>query len=199
MDNFYIALGIISGLLIVIADIPYAIDSLKGKTKPHRITWGTICLLNIIAIANQSASGARGSVGFFVGAAFATFLIFLISIFKGTGGYAKLDIACLAGVIIGLWLWYIFDSPSASIYANFIVATFAMLPTIQKAYKYPQTETKITWILGAISAAFAVWAVNSSNLILYLLPVYSVLVQLFIYTILTVRVSKNYQKSNSIE
>ncbi len=187
MTNIYLTLGILSGLLIIVADIPYALDSLKGKTKPHRITWGTICLLNIIGIANQAASGAKGSLGLFIGMALATAVIFAISLFKGVGGHTKLDIACLIGAGLGLLLWYALKTPTASIIANLFVATFAMIPTLQKAYVAPGSETRITWLIGTLAACLGILAVNSSSGILYVMPVYAALSQLAVYLILVLK------------
>lgn len=179
--------GILSGLLVIIGDIPYIIDSIKRKTTPHRVTWFIVFLLNVIAFANQSASGATDSLGLVIGGIIATFSVFLVSIWRGTGGYSRLDIMSLIGAGIGLILWYIFNTPLASIIANIVVATIALVPTYRKTYLDPASETKITWLIGAISAFFGCLAVGSFNVVLLLLPFYSFVVQLGLYILMNVR------------
>jgi hypothetical protein len=95
----FVALGILSGLVIVSGDVTYIIDAYKARTTPHRITWFIFTVLNIIDFANQAASGATNSLWLFAGAALATSIIFIISLFRGVGGYTKRDILILTGAL----------------------------------------------------------------------------------------------------
>lgn len=153
-------LGILSGLLIIVADIPYIWNALKRKTQPHRVTWFIIFLINLIALANQHASGAKSSLLYFIGATLITFIVFIISLFNGVGGFKKLDIIVLVGAVLGLFIWYLTDSPTASVVANTLVALIGIIPTFVKTYNHPESETKITWLIGTISALLAVISVG---------------------------------------
>lgn len=179
--------GALSGLLLIIADIPYIINAYKRKTQPHRVTWFIVFVLNVISLANQAASGATSSLLFIVGGVIATFSVFLISIPRGVGGHSKLDIAVLAGAIMGLILWSLLDTPLASILANIVVASIALVPTYKKAYLNPKSETKSTWLIGSISAIFAILSVGKLDYVLLLLPVYSLLAQAGLFAILEIR------------
>jgi hypothetical protein len=180
-------LGILSGLLIIVADIPYIWNAYRGKTQPHRVTWFIIFLINLIGLANQHASGAKSSLLYFVGATFITFLVFLISLFNGVGGYKKLDILVLAGAMLGLLIWYLTNSPTASVIANTAVALIGIIPTFVKAYHHPGSETKITWLIGTISALFAVISVGKLSFALLLIPVYATVQQASLFALIEIR------------
>lgn len=184
---FLTLLGILGGLLIVIADIPYAVNAYKRKTHPHRVTWLIIVLLNAISIANQSASGAKNSLLFFIGATAITSIVFVISLFRGVGGYSKLDIVVLAGALSGLALWQILGSPLASIIANVAGLSIAFIPTFMKAYYDPASETKITWIIGAVSTTLTGLSVGKLDYALLIMPVFSTFQQASLWLLIEIR------------
>ena len=184
---FFTVLGLLGGLLIIVADIPYAINGYRRKTRPHRITWFTIFIFNAINLANQGASGAKNSLLFFIGATFITFIVFLVSVFNGVGGYSKRDLAVLAGIGAGLVLWWVLDTPVASIITNILVLSIAFIPTFVKAYHDPKSETKITWFIGAISSTLTAISVGKLDYILLALPLYATIQQASLFILLEIR------------
>lgn len=181
---FFTLLGVISSIVFLVGDWPYITDTIKGTTKPERVTWGTVFLLNAIGFANQLASGAGNSLWLFGAAVLATGTIFGLSIFKGVGGHTNLDIFTIVVALLGLVLWIIFDSPTFSIVATLIVGIVALLPTFAKAKKQPETETKITWLLGSISALLATISVGTLDWRLLVLPINATILQAYMVYIL---------------
>ena len=179
--------GLLSGILIVIADMPYIWNALKRRTHPHRVTWFIIFVVNAIGLANQHASGAKSSLFFFIGATLITFLVFVASLYNGVGGFTKLDAVTLLGAIIGLVIWQLLKSPLFSVVANTVVAMMAIVPTFVKAYHQPKSETKITWLIGSISSLLAVIAVGKLDLALLLLPIYGTLQQASLFALIEIR------------
>jgi hypothetical protein len=167
-------LGILSALVFLAGDVPYLSDTIKGKTKPHRITWGVVTLLNVIGFANQWASGASNSLWLFGAGVLMVGAIFIASLWKGVGGHTRQDMVSLTISLIGVGLWLIFDSPLLSILANILVAAVALLPSYAKAKRAPETETGIAWIGGAVSSLLAAISVGELNPQLLLLPVAAV-------------------------
>jgi hypothetical protein len=184
----YTILGILGGLLALISNIPYIRDILKKTTKPHRVTWGIFFLLNIIFLGNQLAAGATSSIWLVIAFTLSTLIIFSLSLKYGVGGTTKLDVMILIGSLVGVGLWQILQAPIASVLANLVVATIAAIPTYRKAWLQPQTETKLSFLLGTIAAAFTVVSVGGMSLVLLLLPIYSVVYNGSIYLILTKRI-----------
>jgi hypothetical protein len=180
-------LGILSALIFLLCDTPYLSDTIKGKIQPHRVMWGVVLLLNIVGFANQYAAGARNSLWLFGAGALMTGAIFLASLKNGVGGYAKLDIFSLAVAIIGIVLWQTFNSPILSVLANVLVAIIALVPAFVKARKYPETENGIAYIGGLTSSLLAAISVGKIELILLLLPITSVLLQVYMVYLLYAR------------
>jgi hypothetical protein len=139
-------IGLLGGILIIVADTPYAWNAFKRKTKPHRTTWFIIALINAINLANQHASGAKSSLLFFIGATAITFIVFLASLYNGTGGFAKLDIVVLIGALLGLIIWHVLQSPVASVIAvgklDFALLLFPTYATLQQAALFALIEVR---------------------------------------------------------
>ncbi len=191
---FFAALGVISSIIFLIGDWPYITDTIKGKTKPERVTWGTVFMLNSIGFANQLASGANNSLWLFGAAVLATGTIFILSIFKGVGGHTNLDIFTIVVALLGLALWIIFDSPTFSIVATLVVGIVALLPTFAKAKIHPETETKITWLLGSVSAFLTTISVGVLNWRLLVLPLNATILQAYMVYILYFQTRKAMAK-----
>lgn len=173
-------IGVFSALIFISGDIPYILDTLARKTKPQRVTWGVVFLLNTIGFANQYASGAINSLWLFGAGVLVTGLIFLLSLKRGVGGHSKLDIFSILAALLGLALWALFNSPLLSILANVLIATVALIPTMVKAKEHPETETKIAWLAGAVSAVLASISVGTLSFALLVLPVVSAVLQAYI-------------------
>lgn len=180
-------LGVLSAIIFILGDIPYLLDTIKGRIKPHRVTWGVVCLLNIIGFANQYAAGARNSLWLFGAAVVMTGAIFFASIKNGVGGRSKLDILALVTSLLGIVLWQVFDSPLLSVLANVFVAVVCLIPAFAKARKYPETENGIAYLAGAVSALLAAISVGEVDFVLLILPVTSAILQAYMSYLLYIR------------
>ena len=180
----FTVLGLLSAFIFIIGDIPYLLDTIKKTTQPQRITWGIVFLLNSIGFANQLASGAEDSLWLFGAAVLMTGLIFFASLWHGVGGKSKQDLVVLVIGLVGVALWAIFDDPVLSIVANMIAGIVALIPTFIKASKKPESETKITWLFGTISAVLAAFAVGEIDWQLLILPVNAAILQGFMVYLL---------------
>lgn len=183
----FTALGILSAIIFLLGDIPYLSDTIRGKIKPHRVSWGVIFLLNAIGFANQYAAGARNSLWLFGAAVLMTGAIFVASLKNGVGGKTKLDIFSLVTSLIGVLLWQAFDSPILSVLANVVVAIVALLPTFAKAKKNPETENGIAYAAGAVSSLLATISVGEWDWVLLILPLTSTILQVYMSYLLYIR------------
>lgn len=190
-------LGILSALIFLACDAPYLYDAIKGTIKPHRVTWGVVTALNAIGFANQFASGARNSLWLFGAGTLMTGAIFIASLKNGVGGHTRQDIVALVASLFGIALWFVFKSPLFSIFANAFVAVVALVPSFAKAKKAPETETKIAWSGGTISALLATISVGSLNWRLLLLPAASTLLQTYMVYLLYIRPTRSVQSKKS--
>jgi hypothetical protein len=183
--------GILSAVIFIAGDLPYVINTYKGKTKPHRVTWGIVALMNSIGFANQYASGASNSLWLFGTRAAVCIIIFLGSIRNGMGGGSKADVAALSVSLLGVVLWATLHSPIYSILASAVADISALLPTFAKAKKHPETETKIAWLVGGFSSLLATISVGKLDWKLLLLPGLAVILQAYMAYILYIQTAKH--------
>jgi hypothetical protein len=164
--------AIISAITMLLAGPPYLIDILKGKTKPHRMTWLIWSVLGAIAFSSQLGLGAHWSLVYSALNAAGNLAVFLLSLKYGVGGWEKHDVVMLLTAIAGIAVSLVAKTPLYAL-VGVIVANFAgSILTIHKAYLTPSTETPITWFLLGTSSLFGVFAVGSLNIDLLLFPFY---------------------------
>ncbi len=109
-------------------------------------------------------------------AGFLPLLVFLAS-FSNRQSFWKLslfDVACGALSIVALIVWGVVDSPRLAILLAALGDGFASLPTVIKAWRYPETETGVTYIASFVSVllvipSIPVWNIENSAFQIYLL------------------------------
>ncbi len=176
-------LVIISSLIITIGVTAYIRDTIAGITKPNRVSW----LIWSIAplIATFAALDAKADIWATMRVFLAGFLpmLVLIASFINKNSYWKLtkfDLICGLFAILAIIVWLIVDSPRLAIILAATGEGFASLPTIRKAWKFPESETGIAYIASGLSAllvlpAIPVWNIENATFQLYLLAVNIVL------------------------
>lgn len=177
-------LGILSSVVFLIGDTPYLLDTIHGKIKPQRITWGIVSLINGINFFNQMASGATNSLWLYGAGTLMTGAIFLAALKNGVGGFAKLDIFSLTASLLGIILWQALDSPWFSILINIGIALVSIIPTAVKAARDPESENGLAYIGGVISCVLAIISVGKLDWMLIILPVAGAVIQLGIIYII---------------
>ncbi len=170
-------LVILSVLISLTGNIAYIRDTLAGRTKPNRVSWGLWATAPIIATVAALSAQADGwaTVRIFV-SGFTPLLVFCAS-FLNPNAYWKLgkfDFICGAFGVIGLVLWVVVGSPQLAILFLAIADGFACIPTLTKAWKHPETETGLAYITSLIAAiiilpSITVWNIENSAFQIYLL------------------------------
>lgn len=156
----------------------------RGKSKPNLVTWGLWAFTPLVATGAALSANADGwaTVRTFM-SGFVPLLVFLFA-FIVRQSYWKLtrfDYVCGGLSIIGLLVWLGADSPLLAILLLAGADLLATLPTIIKAWKYPETETLYTYFIGLFAAiivmpAIPVWNIENSAFQIYLLLANTVLV-----------------------
>lgn len=107
---------------------------------------------------------------------FMPLLIFLAS-FINRQGYWKLtlfDILCGVSSLLALIVWGLVDSPRLAILLAATGDGFATLPTVRKAWSYPETETGLAYIMSFFAVlivipSIPVWNIENASFQVYLL------------------------------
>lgn len=170
MISYKIILGFITVVLAFLGYIPYIIDVIKGKTKPHAFSWFVWVVLEITAFSIQFINGAgagswvTGFTGFFC------ILIFLLSIFKGTKEFPLADWLAFFGALSALTLWLLLKNPAASVILITITDALAFLPTFRKTYFHPHQETALMYLTAGTKFFISLFALDSFTFVTALYP-----------------------------
>jgi hypothetical protein len=154
----------LGSLLSAAGTIPYAIETIRGKTKPRIVTWFTWALLTAIAGCAALADRQFGATLFaFIGTA-ATGTVVLIGLRYGDRTFGRLDVMCVFGVLVGLALWLWFQLAAIAIWAAIVVDFVGLIPTIAHAWRKPGEETAKTFVLVGLGGLLTtvVIAVNGA-------------------------------------
>ena len=163
-------LVVISALLLFWGGYDYLRDTLAGKTKPNRVSWSLWALAPLISLGAAFDADAdvwafiRVLVGGIVPA-----VIFLAS-FINKNSYWRLgrfDWFCGGLSLVALFFWQFADSPLVAVLLATTANTFASVPTFIKAWNYPETESRLIFIMSFLSAvliipAIPVWTIANS-------------------------------------
>jgi hypothetical protein len=154
-------IGQVAGVLAIIQVIPYLISIFRGHTKPERMTYFIWFVVDTLSIASYIAVGARTTIWVGLVYVMTGLTIFLLSLRYGMGGFSKLDICCLALALAGAAIWLRTDSALLALCCSTLAAKIGYLPTIKKAYFYPETENTLSWALTAITSTLNIFALTT--------------------------------------
>jgi len=168
-------LGITSGLLAIVAVVPYIRDIIKKTTRPERASWLIWTVLGGIAFFSQLAKGATNSLWMTALSTLCVLTVFLLSLRHGEGGLVKRDIIALLIAFLGIVLWYFTKDATIALLIVIGVDLSGSVLTIIKSYRDPESETLSTWILASISGLFGTLSVGSFSWVLLIYPLYILL------------------------
>ncbi|TSC63286.1 MAG: hypothetical protein Athens041674_214 [Parcubacteria group bacterium Athens0416_74] len=120
----------------------YIWSTYKGRTQPNRVTFFMWAVAAFIATAAALAEGAGWAALPVFMSGFMPFVIFLTS-FANPNAYWKLgtfDYACGVLSALALVLWVVTSDPLVAMVFAIAADAAAGVPTVIKAYRYPETE-----------------------------------------------------------
>lgn len=183
----------ISATLMLVAVVPYLIDVVRKKTKPRIVTWTIWTVLMAIAGFAALDAGATASAVVSFTSAFTTSLVVILGYKNSDKTFTKLDIFSFSGALVGLGLWWAFNSPLIAIVMSVLVDLIGAIPTVWHAYKKPQEETASSYVLYSLSAMVALFAIPEFSIAAVLVPVYLMIIDGSIAVIIIFR--KRFSKT----
>ena len=168
-------IGLFAGVLTFFAYVPYFFSMLKGKTKPHRVTWWILVFVGLMLAGGYYSLGARNSIWVPIGYILGPLLIALFSFRFGEGGWSAFDRLCVEGVLIAAFFWWLFDATFIALIINLVMDWIGLMPTVLKSYHRPHTEDRLSWVCWFSGSFFNLFAVGHWTLELSFYPVYMVL------------------------
>jgi hypothetical protein len=177
ISDKFVLLGL---LLQIYGCTRYTLDTLRGKTKPNRVSWLIWSVAPIIAFAAEldKEAGLRSVMTLSVGLSPA---IVLAASFVNRKAYWKLswlDYVCGLLAVLGLVLWAIFRDGNVAIAFSVLADFLAAVPTLIKSFNFPETETVAAYSVAIVNAGIALLTIDHWNLANSAFPIYIFLVNI---------------------
>jgi hypothetical protein len=186
---------IIGALIGAAGSVAYLRDTVKGKIKPNRVSFLLWSIAPLIAFAAQIKQGVGLEALMTFSTGFLPLTVFIASFVNKQAEWKLTMFDLLCGIIslVGLILWMITKVGNVAILFSIIADGLAAIPTIVKAYKYPDTELAWPWIASVVGVVLTLLTLSTitfanSGFILYIL-----VVNTLIYTLVQFRLGEKLQ------
>lgn len=167
-------LGFISGLFLISGYIPYIREVISGSTKPNRASWIIWSLSTAIILFGVKETGTNEAIWVPIADAIGCFIIFVLAIKKGTGGWSLTDRVAFSICVISLGVWWFTGNPLIALLTNLCIYTSGYIPTIKKSINHPETESLTAWslfLIGVILNLVTVIIGTDSGFAVWLYPI----------------------------
>lgn len=187
----FVILGAIFSFLGILS---YLRSTLKGETKPNRVTWSLWALAPLIAFTAEldKGVGIQSLMTFMVG--FNPVLVVLASLRnkKSEWKLGTLDYVMGALSLFGIALWLYLGEGNYAIFFAIVADGLAAVPTLIKSFKFPETENYMGY-MGGLSAAFiTLLTIDSWNFAHYAFPVYILIVNFMLVSLIRFKIGKMF-------
>lgn len=187
LSSDFVIVGTIIG---AVGSIAYLIDTVKGKVKPNRVSFLLWSIAPCIAFAAQVNQGVGIESLMTLSTGFLPLLTFGASFVnkKSEWKLTRFDLICGALSILGLILWLITKVGNIAITFSILADGLAAVPTIVKAYKYPDTEIAWPWIAAPLGIVLTLLTLSeltfaNSSFIIYILIINTLIFSLIQFRI----------------
>ncbi len=187
-------LGYIASFMAIAMYCFYILMMVKGRTRPHLLSWVLWSILSGIGFLAQLAGGAgigAYALGF---TAASCVVISALGIKYGEKGITRGDWLCFAGALAAIILWLVTSDPLWSLILVVAIDAAAFWPTIRKTWIRPYTEPMTTYALSIVKFSFAIAALEQFNIVTLLYPAYLMAMNVFFVVMLVVRRSHEKRK-----
>lgn len=156
-------IAVVAALLAVIGNVPYLLDVVKGRVKPHAYTWLVWTIVSCVIFFGQIAKGAGvGAIPTGASEIF-TVIIFLLSLKNGFKYVTRIDTYFLTIALLGLIPWFLTSDPTFSVVIVVSIDVVAFVPTLRKTWGFPSSENPILYGMNALRHFLALFSLQAYN------------------------------------
>jgi len=110
----------------------------------------------------------------------------------------RFDLMCGILSIVGLVLWMITNVGNVAIFFSIVADGFAAIPTIVKAYKYPDTEIAWPWIATVFGVVLTLLTLSTFTFANCGFILYILVVNMLIYALVRFRLGEKLQSGTNL-
>jgi len=183
---------IVGTLIGAVGAMVYLVDTVKGKVKPNRVSFLLWSIAPFIAFAAQIKQGVglesvmTFSTGFLPITTFAASFVNKNAEWKVT----RFDLLCGFLSLVGLVLWLITKVGNVAILFSILADGLAAVPTIVKAYHYPDTELAWPWIATSFGVVLTLLTLSKITFANSGFIIYIMLVNTLIFSLIQFRIGE---------
>lgn len=186
LDPHWVFLGAALGLL---GSIRYAAATARGEARPNLVTWSLWAAAPLVGFLAQLDSGVGLPAVMTLAAGLGPTVVVATAVFAGhhRARVGLFDLACAATAATALGVWLVLGrAPSAVLYAVAADAV-AALPTLAKAWRDPDSENLLFYVLVALGAAITLMTITSSRPHAWAFAVYQLVVCMLLVGVVAIR------------
>lgn len=156
----------------------YIRATVRGETKPNRVTWLMWSVAPLIGSVAAFSDGVRWAVLPVFMSGFAPLLVFIASFVnpKSFWKLEKFDYICASCSILALLLWWITKEPLIAIIFSIASDAFAAIPTLLKSWKHPDSESVEAYTTGLFCSITSFFALKTFSFSELAFPIYLVFI-----------------------
>lgn len=175
IDVHFVILGAAIGLL---GSAFYVRDTVRGLTRPNRVTWllwGAAPML-AFAVEVRSGVGLRSLMTFSVG--LGPLLVVAASFVNRNAVWriTRLDVVCGVLSVAGTITWLVTRQGLVAIAAAIVADALAGLPTLVKSWRAPETESTSAYVGSLANATITLLTVTTATAAVVAFPAYIALI-----------------------
>ena len=180
LDSKFVIFG---AILNLIGSTTYVVATIRGNTKPNRISWFLWAVIPFIAFSAELSLGVglQSLMTFMVG--FGPLMVFIASFVnrKSVWRLTAFDFICGGLSVLGLVLWLLTEQGNIAIALSIVADGLAAVPTLVKSYKAPGTESSTVFLLGGVSAAITLTTIDYWTFAHWGFPLYILIINGIFY------------------
>src|SRR4051794_1720872 len=149
---------------------PYLVGTLRGRIRPHAVTWFIWAVTTLIAFGGQLKGGGGWGAAAAGVSAGVGIVICSVAFRRGDRAYTRLDGLCLLGALIALLGWTFAGGPLVAVILIALVDVIGAVPTLCKSFTTPSEEGVSPFVLANAKWLLTLGALDHLNLMTLLFP-----------------------------
>jgi hypothetical protein len=180
--------AILAALIALTGSGGYALDTLRGRTQPNRVSWGMWAVAPLIAFAAELSehAGLKALLTFAVG--FGPLMVVIASFLdpRAYARFTRLDILCGALSLAALAMWAVTGTGDVAIAFAILSDLWAAIPTVRKARTDPASESAKAFMFSAVACIITLLTIAPGDWVFanYGFPVYILLIDTTLTTLI---------------
>lgn len=186
LDPEWVFVGAALGLA---GSVRYAVAIVAGRVHPNLVTWSLWAAAPLIGFSAQLDSGVGLPAVMTLAAGLGPLLVIVTSVVcrDHRARLGSFDVGCGVVAVAALAVWLgLGDAPLAVLFAVAADA-IAALPTVAKAWRRPDSENAVFYVLVAVGASITLMTIPSWELHVWAFAAYQLVICLFLVVLLKAR------------